>query len=366
MIFLKFAIKLPILISLAWFSHGQPSPQPTNNDTAGATEKLYFLDCSASQEMFIREAMKEAITLAAMVKNPNWQTMAAQEYMGANFIGPNWRNLADQVPKVFASAYNWLTRQYWFTGPYIQCESPRSATCDLGGLDHCPILLRFDGSEPTSQATFTVCNSFFTQKSLSYVVKQGKYCRDNYGDKDAYTSAVYDIRYYENRGHWFLHAVFHHREVYDSLVTHGRPQDKGLIFQRLMMPTPYHDQIWKLRYSNLPIPVLSPFEAKRLATNPPGNGWWKPGPLGSPTNYAIYALAEYLTKELGEYPDRPYTWSNFVTGWGPKGYRMCPGWNGEYVAFKPNESRVAVAPWIFSPQAPPRVSSLADFMLSNL
>ncbi|KAK6537415.1 hypothetical protein TWF694_011602 [Orbilia ellipsospora] len=110
--------------------------------------------------------------------------------------------------------------------------------------------------------------------------------------------------------------VFHHREVFDRWVTHGRPEDKGLTYQRLMLPAPFHDQIWKLRYSKLPIPVLSPFEAKRLATNPPGNGWWKPGPLGSPTNYAIYALAEYLTQELGDYPDRPYTWSNFVTGWG--------------------------------------------------
>ncbi|EPS43912.1 hypothetical protein H072_2048 [Dactylellina haptotyla CBS 200.50] len=355
-----FRIYLTLILSfcILSFTNAQSGGGGDNGDV-GAKEHLYFQDCTPQQEAIIYTSMKEAAAIAEVVKTPNWQSYAAQEYMGAHLMD-SWFGYKDKVPQVFQKAYEWLTRSYWFTGPIVFCESEKRS-CTLGRLEHCPILLEFPENDDsaTAQASILVCNSFFKQRRLSSVINQAKFCRENYGSHESYNSLIYDLRWYENRAHWFLHAVFHHREVSEAMTVNvpGRAGEPRLK-KYLMLPTPYHDQIMVSRVDKISVPVLSPWEAKKLASNSPGSGWNRPGPLGSPTNYALYALAEYVTKQMGEYPDRPYLYSSWASGWAPEGHRMCPEWEDSAVdpdsnGFKPNETEFAIAPWVFTPQGRP-------------
>ncbi|EPS39900.1 hypothetical protein H072_6319 [Dactylellina haptotyla CBS 200.50] len=316
-------------------------------------ERWWLVNCTTWQERVFYEAVTDAEAILATVKKPNFNTMTAQEYLGAQ-NRPFWNAYQEKVPKVLAAAYDWVSRHNWWYGPYVYCNVNPDNHCNQGTYDRCPVEVLYPGGDPgdSAQLYMVLCDSWFEKPSLSWAVNRGKFCLEH--DKSHETlKLIFNMLLYENRALWLVHAVFHVREVFTALtVNKGRvPKTPG--FQKLMLPFPHHD--WIQPWSGISKAVLGPWQAKAAALNIPEGDWMTPGPLGNPTNYGLYALAEYLTIQLGDYPDRPYFIASNYTGFPPLGTAMCSDFETAWALgqYTPNQTEVAHAPWVFTPQSLP-------------
>ncbi|KAK6337203.1 hypothetical protein TWF718_009985 [Orbilia javanica] len=333
--------------------------QKGNDGPAGVNENLKWKEhCTSEQASGIDEAFDVVKSMLAGVQTPDWTSYAAVEYLGTNYIR-TWGNYEGKVKRMFKKAYEWVARSYWFSGPYILCEVGQTQGCHTR-YETDKIFMFYEGDDyvEDAQLRIAICQSWFNKPSLKTLISQAKYCRDNVAD-EARRSYSWDIRFYESREFWLLHAIFHVREVYFNLATELRSPDDNELTKYLLMPPPFHDYV-RLSYKyGAWEPVLGPWAAKKLATNGVGRPWEASGPLGSASNFALYVLAEYITKETNEYPYAPSRYKN-GRDWVNEEHllKMCtsdPYKIGmvDTSSYKPDETKLAIAPWLFTPQTPP-------------
>ncbi|KAK6526144.1 hypothetical protein TWF281_011180 [Arthrobotrys megalospora] len=331
-----------------------------DNGTYRINEHLWVYDCNNDQVRQLYEALDDSKKVLKEVKTPNLDRFSAQEYLGTQWR-LEWQTYNTKILTVFSKAEEWASRWGLFYGPYVYCESEKRK-CDLDDYRATPIKVEYpeNDSSPGAQLTLVLCNRWFGAKSLTVVLEQAKFCQANY-PQDNIQLRVLDMRWYENRAFWLIVTIFYIREVNAAMTADFNPHfgPNPPPAPNIFHVWPTHDCIWaKKNRSNRKIPTLAPWSAKKLATNPAHGEIISSGPLGNPTNYGLFSLAEYITKEIGDYPDRPYVYNSKHSWWAPRGERMCAGFDPHILAgdpdLKPNSSMMAVAPWVFSPQEIPK------------
>ncbi|KAF3905222.1 hypothetical protein ABW21_db0202017 [Orbilia brochopaga] len=259
--------------------------------------------------------------------------MPAQEYLGARLRQFSGRLYEKQLEEVLKTAVDFINVSSddvrRLPTPEITCEHERNRFCpdpSPGRLSYDdPIVVQHSGSgtDDRAQVSFTICQKFFTKRSLRNVLAQARHCRRR--NDLASQENVLDLNYYDNRALWFAHALFHTRFVTKAMVE-IESRKSFVQAQKMVHEWPYHDAVevsadsWAL--------VVNPWTAKSLALNPVLNVE-SSGAFGSPTNYALYGLAHYVMKRLGDYPYGPRYQGGkpfkafYEDGWEPP---MCPGW----------------------------------------
>ncbi|KAF3316601.1 hypothetical protein TWF173_001884 [Orbilia oligospora] len=306
-------IFLVLLLLQPNFAFAQNKTNPKDNGPVKSKENLKWKqNCSSEQAKAIDDAFENVKAMLAAVQDPDWGSYAAVEYLGTNYID-TWDTYEPKVKEMFKKAYEWVTRSYWFSGPWILCLEPSDHRCNTSYKTDKVFMFYEDTNDnyaEDDQLHISICTSWFSKPSLKVLISQAEYCRTTEKDP-ARQKFPWDIRFYESRELWLLHAIFHVREQ----ISFGTP--------------------------SLP----------RLCESP----------LGSPTNYALYILAEYIRRETKEYP------------YSPSRFRMSRGWLDETSllrmctsepyrigtvrnpSYKADDKKLAIAPWVFTPQTPPPV-----------
>ncbi|EPS43744.1 hypothetical protein H072_2253 [Dactylellina haptotyla CBS 200.50] len=322
------------------------------NGTALVNAHFWIYFCNDDQKKIIYDTMDDAKRMLELTKTPNLDEYAAQEYLGAQWRD-EWESYNDKIFKVFQAAYDLSNTWYLFYGPYVYCQNEQYQ-CSHDDKDGGPIVVSYpDGNYANdAQLTLVLCDRWFKQNSLEAAIKQGKFCRSD--DPVLYSKVYNNIIWYSNRAFWLVLAIFYIREVNGAMTVQFNPR-----FGPNPPPPPplCHywpgvDYVWRDRQDAVNgIPVMTPFTAKRLATNKAHEQYLSSGALGSPTNYALYVLAVYLTREMEEYPDLPYHWRSENEWYPPPDQEMC--FDSLRIAkdsYVLNQTVMAVAPWVFTPE----------------
>ncbi|KAF3140741.1 hypothetical protein TWF569_002911 [Orbilia oligospora] len=354
-------IFLVLLLLQPHFAFAQNKTNPKDNGPIKSKENLKWKqNCSSEQAKSIDDAFENVKAMLAAVQDPDWGSYAAVEYLGTNYID-TWDTYEPKVKEMFKKAYEWVTRSYWFSGPWILCLEPGDHRCNTPYKTDKVFMFYEDTNDDYAeddQLHISICTSWFSKPSLKVLISQAEYCRKTEKDP-ARQKFPWDIRFYESRELWLLHAIFHVREVYFRLPTQIVDPGANIHSKYLLVPPPFHDYVRVgYRYGGV-VPVLCPWSAKKLATNGVGRRWENSGPLGSPANYALYILAEYIRRETKEYPYSPSRF-RMARGWLDETslLRMCtsePYRIGivENPSYKADDKKLAIAPWVFTPQTPP-------------
>ncbi|KAK6526142.1 hypothetical protein TWF281_011178 [Arthrobotrys megalospora] len=351
-----YLLLLPLFLIQGSLVFGQTGP--SNNDTVSPKESIWFQNCDYTQQKLIKEAFEGAKLMLELIKEPDWGSYAAVEFLGTNYLS-SWGPYEEKVTNMLKKAFEWADRQYWFSGPYVRCEAETQKFCNMP-FDTDNVIMRYDASEPENwqaQLYIGLCPDWFLKPALSMLITQAKYCMD-YGEEYSKRERPFDLRWYESRELWLVHAIFHVREVYYNLGTET-PPSKEKIFNHLINQQPFHDYVKRdLRFPSDEA-VLGPWAAKKLATNRVGRTWQSAAALGSPANYAFYALAEYVQSEIGEYPYLPDRFAYPPDTWIRQDQRlqMCQGFDPTDViisrsSYKPSDTEWARAPRVFRPKTP--------------
>ncbi|KAK6508006.1 hypothetical protein TWF481_006425 [Arthrobotrys musiformis] len=319
-------------------------------------------NCNSEQAEAINGAFETIKVMLEDVLEPDWASFAAIDFLGTHLIA-SWGDYKRKVQNMMKAAHDWTKRSYWFSGPWITCEKPFEGRCDHYARSDL-VWMTYSGEDtsPVSQLDIAICSSWFERPPLKLLIEQAKYCRKKQPPSMPARSP-WDIRFYESRELWMLHAIFHVREVYYQLPTTRVWLGSPKLARYLIAPPPFHDYVEiDPRYTTAKVPVIGAWEARKLALNGVGKTWEKSGPLGSPTNFAFYILASYVTKQMGEYPVYPSRYSLRSFSWytGENLVRMCtkePFKLGmtKISSYTPQEMGLAIAPWVFTPQNPPAV-----------
>ncbi|KAK6346521.1 hypothetical protein TWF696_006646 [Orbilia brochopaga] len=287
-------------------------------------------DCTAKRIKFIKYAILEAKSLLEAARAPDYGHMPAQEYLGAQLRQAWEPTYESKLNEVFKTAADFISSKIeGLPTPEIYCERSQHPLCpDPRRISYDdPIVVQHSGVDDNDMAgvSFTICKAFFRKRSLKNTLGQARFClRSN--DTWHHQKAL-DLDFHENRGLWFAHAIFHTRFVTKGMVE-GFHQGSFKKRRKMIYEWPHHDSVETEYNSNHWTLVVNPWTAKKLALNYPTDADGAAA-LGSPTNYALYALAQYVMEQLGDYPYGPRHYSEPYRDFyrpGDAGEPMCPGW----------------------------------------
>ncbi|KAJ6256222.1 hypothetical protein Dda_9057 [Drechslerella dactyloides] len=299
-------------------SNSRRLDRTTNITVRGLGEYAEIHECSAERTKLIKLAIVEATKLLLAARTPDYDHMPAQEYLGAQWL-PIWgESFQKKLNEVFKTAADFILNPIeGAPTPEISCRKDELCSDELRENFDDPIVVRHLGEvdDDNAQISLTVCDAFFKLPSLDHVVNRGRFCLSQGNPLD--NRIAFDLNMYDNRALAFAHAIFHTRLVTKGMIENEAPFGIGEP-RKMVFEWPHHDLVetgfntghWTL--------VVNPWTAKKLALDRPTNAD-QAAALGSPTNFALYALAQYLMEELGEYPYAPMHFSEgFTTFYKPR------------------------------------------------
>ncbi|KAF2718585.1 hypothetical protein K431DRAFT_348568 [Polychaeton citri CBS 116435] len=238
-----------------------------------------WVGCSAGQKSAILQGLSEAHSLLGS-DNPyyidqHWDDYAAVEYLGSPYYAKQ-ANRRSQIKNIFRNAYAY--QQHWYSTYYTQvfCVGDDEGYCASE-----PSYIAIENQYDKDGLAMAFCARYFNLGSLQPIY-------------DSASTGVnsYDLAQYENRARAWITALIRVKYI------------AGLTTQMTRYPG-------QQGFRNME----SASETKWLAKGHNKDDHQRRKTLNNPSNYAWYAMAQWVQERRKNYPNYPQVPNDLIEAW---------------------------------------------------